>query len=486
MGKHRVGCHGFRKIHAVDPGRVQETNGNAEEKDSVKSICFFNSNKAWGGGERWVTDNALAAAERGYAVTVATNAESALADRLEADGRVRVHRQAISNLSLLNPATLSALVRFFKETAPRGVVLSLPNDLKAGGVAAKLAGVPTIIYRRGIALPVRDTALNRYLFGSVITAFMCNSEETKRLALKHNPDLIDPARIVVNYNGVDLPPADAANAAPLYPRDDNAIVLGNAGRLTRQKGQDMLLRAVAELRQRGRNVRLIIAGIGELEAELKDLAGSLGIARHVEFAGFVESMPAFYNSIDTLAHSALWEGFGYVLGRGHGPQETGRRLRRQLQPGTDRTRRDRPARQGRRRDRLHRPTRIPDHQARRPESHGRCRARPGGTGCSPRKRRSSAWSPCCREICSPQGVSDGQGAALHPPGRKAPWTPIARLRREGCAGSERLAAECPEVFATSFVIRHRLIHFVGVLGRRVEKRHLLPQSQPARMRIQKV
>ena len=313
MGEHRVGCHGFRKTHAVDPGRVQETNGNTGEKDSVKSICFFNSNKAWGGGERWVTDNALAAAERGYAVTVATNAESALADRLEADGRVQVHRQAISNLSLLNPATLSALVHFFRETAPRGVVLSLPNDLKAGGVAAKLAGVPTIIYRRGIALPVRDTALNRYLFGSVITAFMCNSEETKRLALKHNPDLIDPARIVVNYNGVDLPPADAANAAPLYPRDDNAIVLGNAGRLTRQKGQDMLLRAVAELRQRGRNVRLIIAGIGELEAELKDLAGSLGIARHVEFAGFVESMPAFYNSIDILAHSALWEGFGYVL-----------------------------------------------------------------------------------------------------------------------------------------------------------------------------
>ena len=24
-------------------------------------------------------------------------------------------------------------------------------------------------------------------------------------------------------------------------------------------------------------------------------------------------MPAFYNSIDILAHSALWEGFGYVI-----------------------------------------------------------------------------------------------------------------------------------------------------------------------------
>lgn len=279
----------------------------------MKSICFFNSNKAWGGGERWVSDNALAAADHGYDVTVASNAESALADRLEMDGRVRVRRYAISNLSLLNPFTMSTLVRFFKKTAPQGVILSLPNDLKAGGVAAKLAGVPTIIYRRGIALPVRDTVLNRYLFGSVITAFMCNSEETKRLALKNNPGLVDAARIKVNYNGVNLPVADAVEAAPLYPRTDDAIVLGNAGRLTRQKGQAMLLEAVAELRKRGHNVRLVMAGIGELEAELKSLAKSLDIADHVTFAGFVTSMPAFYNSIDILAHSALWEGFGYVL-----------------------------------------------------------------------------------------------------------------------------------------------------------------------------
>lgn len=279
----------------------------------MKSICFFNSNKAWGGGERWVTDNALTAAERGYAVTAVTNADSALADRLEADGRIRVHRQGVSNLSFLNPLTVRKLTRFFRKTAPDGVVLSLPNDMKAGGIAARLAGVPAIIYRRGIALPVRNTALNRYLFGSVITAFMCNSEETRRLALKDNPHLIDPSRIVVNYNGVDLPAPGAETVPPLYPRRDDSVVLGNAGRLTGQKGQAMLLDVVAELKQRGHKVRLIIAGIGELEAELKQRAESLGITPEVEFAGFVESMPAFYNSIDILAHTALWEGFGYVI-----------------------------------------------------------------------------------------------------------------------------------------------------------------------------
>jgi len=279
----------------------------------LKSICFFNSNKAWGGGERWVADNARTAVEHGYDVNVVTNAHSALADRLERLGTVAIHRQAISNLSFLNPLAVSALVGFFKKTRPQGVILSLPNDLKVGGMAAKLAGVPTIIYRRGIALPVRDSALNRYYFKSVMTAFMCNSEETKRLALEANPGLMEESRIVVNYNGVDVPSPDAGSSAPMLPKKEGTVVLGNAGRLTRQKGQGMLLESFAKLRQRGHNVRLVIAGIGELETELKARAQVLGIAEDVTFVGFVESMPAFYNSIDILAHSALWEGFGYVI-----------------------------------------------------------------------------------------------------------------------------------------------------------------------------
>ena len=54
-------------------------------------------------------------------------------------------------------------------------------------LAAKQAGVPDIIYRRGIAVPVRDRFLNRLLFRHVVTKLIVNSLETKRCVLGENP-----------------------------------------------------------------------------------------------------------------------------------------------------------------------------------------------------------------------------------------------------------------------------------------------------------
>ena len=279
----------------------------------MKSICFFNTNKAWGGGERWVYDNALTALRKGYDVRVVTNVKSALGDRLENETDLRVHRQNVSNLSFLNPLTLLSIRSYFTRTRPDALVMSLPSDMKVGGMAARMAEVPTIIYRRGIALPVRNTALNRFLFGSVITHFMCNSEETRRLALKENPDLIPAERVSVNYNGVDVRPEETAAIAPAYQRQGDEIIIGNAGRLTEQKRQDLLLEAVARLKSRGHNVKLLLAGVGELEEVLKQQVQTLGLQDDVVFLGFVKAMPALYNAMDFMAHTAHWEGFGYVL-----------------------------------------------------------------------------------------------------------------------------------------------------------------------------
>lgn len=279
----------------------------------MKSICFFNTNKAWGGGERWVYDNALTALRKGYDVRVVTNVKSALGDRLENETDLQVHRQNVSNLSFLNPLTLLSIRSYFMRTRPDALVMSLPSDMKVGGMAARMAGVPTIIYRRGIALPVRNTALNRFLFGSVITHFMCNSEETRRLALKENPDLIPAERVSVNYNGVDVRPEETAAIAPAYQRQGDEIIIGNAGRLTEQKRQDLLLEAVARLKSRGHSVKLLLAGVGELEDALKQQMQTLGLQDDVVFLGFVKAMPALYNAMDFMAHTAHWEGFGYVL-----------------------------------------------------------------------------------------------------------------------------------------------------------------------------
>ncbi len=278
-----------------------------------RCICFFNSNKAWGGGENWHFRNALLARDKGYRVCFVANAESALGDRLEGQSGITLLRLGLGNLSFLNPLTLLCLARFFRENAVEAVILALPADVKAGGLAARLAGVRDIIYRRGIAVPVRDRAFNRFLFRFVLTKLIVNSLNTRDCVLTENPRLIEPTRVHLVHCGFDVAAQDALPAQPLVERRPGELLIGNAARLTAQKGQKLLLGIAAHLKQQPIPFRLLIAGTGELEQELRAQARQLGVEDVVEFLGFVADMKSFYQTIDIFALTSLWEGFGQAL-----------------------------------------------------------------------------------------------------------------------------------------------------------------------------
>ncbi len=89
-------------------------------------------------------------------------------------------------------------------------------------------------------------------------------------------------RIVVIPNGVDLAwyrPGDG-------PRFDRPTLL-YLGRLKRYKRVDLVIRALALLRERGVVARLVVAGRGDHEPALRALVAELGLEDAVEFAGFV-------------------------------------------------------------------------------------------------------------------------------------------------------------------------------------------------------
>jgi glycosyltransferase involved in cell wall biosynthesis len=277
------------------------------------SLCFFNSNRPWGGGEQWHLQNALLARDRGYRVSVAACAGGELARRLAGERDIALLPLPIGGLAFLNPLTLWRLASFFRSRAVDTLLLCQPRDVKAGALAAKFAGVRQVVYRRGIAVPVRDRLTNRLLYPRMLDKIIVNSRETKRCLLAENPDLMPDGRIHLIYNGFDVAAFDTRRSAPLVPRRGDAVVIGTAGRLTAQKGQALLLDAAALLMARGLDFRLLVAGAGELEADLKARAHSLGLEGRVEFLGFVSDMKAFHLSLDIFALPSLWEGFGYVL-----------------------------------------------------------------------------------------------------------------------------------------------------------------------------
>lgn len=281
-------------------------------KDSpTKTICFFNSNKAWGGGEKWHLTTCKEFARRGHNTILVANVHSQIAVK-GVQERQNVYRFRISNLSFINPFKIFTFFLFFKMKKVDAVIMNLPADLKVAGIAAKLAGVPKIIYRRGMPHPLRNTFLNRFLFTKILTNVIVNSKEIGRSLKQGNESWFPEEKVVLVYNGVDTTkPIDKSRK--MFEKASDEILIGNAGRLTEQKGQKYLIELGKMLKADGMNFKILIAGEGELRQELQQSIESNGLKDQVKLVGHVEDMSAFFNSLDTFVFTSLYEGSANTL-----------------------------------------------------------------------------------------------------------------------------------------------------------------------------
>jgi glycosyltransferase involved in cell wall biosynthesis len=122
-------------------------------------------------------------------------------------------------------------------------------------------------------------------------------------------------RILVLHNAI----ATERFARELYPAPPGrfsaarTVRLAKIGRLSPEKGQALLLRAVAGLRREFPQLHLTFAGTGPLESELRALAAELGIADAVTFTGYVADIKKIYDETDLVVQSSFTEGLPNVI-----------------------------------------------------------------------------------------------------------------------------------------------------------------------------
>jgi glycosyltransferase involved in cell wall biosynthesis len=120
------------------------------------------------------------------------------------------------------------------------------------------------------------------------------------------------------YNGVKEPILDPTKSMELAERfhlnPETQIILGTAARLNEAKGLTYLLKAFAGRTPspsptgRGeKELRLVIAGTGELEASLKQEAQDLGISDRVVFTGYLDDLPNLMQLFDIFVLPSLQE-----------------------------------------------------------------------------------------------------------------------------------------------------------------------------------
>lgn len=153
--------------------------------------------------------------------------------------------------------------------------------------------------------------LDRVLLSSFDRVIVVSNATGHRLPRWLVPDerrrILHNALACRRFEGVRLVAQDRANDG------DRDIRLLNVGRLSAEKGQALLLHAVAELLPAHPHLRLSFAGTGPLEPQLRELAGKLGITGKVHFLGYQSDMQAVYAGADLVVQSSLTEGLPNVV-----------------------------------------------------------------------------------------------------------------------------------------------------------------------------
>lgn len=279
----------------------------------MKHLCFFNSTSFWGGGEKLFLDYAARFQLKGYEVTVACSASSPLEKKALNYG-LQTLQVKVNNFSFLNPLAIKKVSSALKASGIDTIFFITSEDVKFGGLAAHRAKIARVVYLRGLAVKIKPSLINKYVFTNCLTHFISNSNETKQLAIGNfNSRVKEKSHII--YHGIDIPLFDKQATEKKFEFRDNPnqIIIGNAGRLTKQKGQLYLIEIAKRLKEKGLNFKIVIAGTGELEKELQQKIKEQQLEAFIEMLGFVSKVPSFMTAIDIFALTSIWEGFGFVI-----------------------------------------------------------------------------------------------------------------------------------------------------------------------------
>ena len=201
------------------------------------------------------------------------------------------------------------LIQFIKSKSPDLVHChSRRGADMLGGMAASFADVPAVVSRRVDNTELRLVAGLRYRpFVKVIAI----SEAIADVLRDHG---IGDERLEVIRSAVDadaMPSAGNCHEVRAgFGLGPEHFVIAAAGQLIPRKGHQYLLQAVADLKERYPQIRLLIFGDGYLNNQLRAQASALGLGGTVQFAGFRDDLDSYVSCFDLFAHPALAEGLG--------------------------------------------------------------------------------------------------------------------------------------------------------------------------------
>jgi glycosyltransferase involved in cell wall biosynthesis len=274
-------------------------------------ILLVNSMRTMGGGERWLLETAAGLTERGHEVSVAARAGSALACSATGEGHAVLELPMRGDADVLS---VGRLARWMRARRIELLSVNVQRAVRIGCAAAALAGVRTVVERRGLTLPVRGTLINRTVYGRCLTHVVANCRAIADALV--SAGTVEAKRVSVIPNGIDparVPPGGRERLRVEFGLPEDAPLVAVVGRLVRDKGHGVAIEAFGRLLGALPGARMLVVGAGELEEELRAAARRAAPEGAILLAGHRDDVPAVLDAADVLLVTSTREGMPHVV-----------------------------------------------------------------------------------------------------------------------------------------------------------------------------
>jgi glycosyltransferase involved in cell wall biosynthesis len=192
-------------------------------------------------------------------------------------------------------------------------------------IAARLAGIPQVLgtwhisptsdltgSRGALRYRLLERASMLALHRSIAVSEAVKRDWLRRCKLGRGYE----DRVSVIPNGIDPRRVERRSGAvgkARYGIPEEALVIGSIGCFYLAKGHEYLIRALPQIVAAEPRAHFLVAGGGPLEAELRELAASLGVALHVHLTGFVADVREVLECLDVYVQPSLCEAQGLAV-----------------------------------------------------------------------------------------------------------------------------------------------------------------------------
>jgi glycosyltransferase involved in cell wall biosynthesis len=273
-------------------------------------VGFFISSASWTNHQRWAYGAGKALYERGYPVQTITTPRGRLYARSRRHG-MAAHRFKKRGLFITD---LLRLYLRFKKSRLTTLFINYPGDLILGAIAARLAGIDNVVFRRGTVARVRKNPVNRFVFKYFITTVVTNSEANKKVMIRNKGSLFQPERTHVIYNGMDFSGNTEMNTALHNYRNNGELMVGvitgdlQPGRFFR------LMELLRREQHHAANFRFLLHGNGNNQREIKQrLRHHPSLRQMLVWDSRSRNLAEFMDSIDVFITGNISNGLNHPL-----------------------------------------------------------------------------------------------------------------------------------------------------------------------------